>query len=89
MFAGILGFAPAASATIYPLVESADCANAQANAHHPLGDVADPIGATAGASPHSDTSTLRAVTVVTGTDPTSPALRGHKLNQVCGKVGQK
>lgn len=90
LFAGMLGFAPAASATIHPIVESADCANAQADAHHPLGDVADPIGATPGVGSHSDTSTLRAVIVITDgfTDLTSPAVFGHKLNQVCGKVGQ-
>lgn len=90
LFAGILGFAPAASATIHPLVESADCANV-ADTHHPLGDVAEPIGATPGASPHSDTSSLRALTVISDgfTDLTSPALFGHKLDGVCGKVGQQ
>lgn len=90
LFAGILGFAPAASATIHPIVESVDCANAQANAHHPLGDVADPIGATPGVGSHSDTSSLRALIVISDgfTDLTSPSLFGHKLDEVCGKVGQ-
>lgn len=90
MFAGILGFAPAASATIHPIVESADCANVQGDAHHPLGDVADPIGATPGVGSHSDKSSLRAVIVITDgfTDLTSPAVFGHKLDGVCGKVGQ-
>ena len=85
-----LGWAPAASATIHPLVESADCANAQADSHHPLGDVADPIGATPGEGSHSDQSTLRAVIVISDgfTDLTSPALLGHKLDETCGKVGQ-
>ena len=90
MFAGMLGFAPAASATIHPIVESADCANEQADAHHPLGDVADPIGATPGVGSHSEQSTLRAVIVITDgfTDLTSPAVFGHKLDGVCGQVGQ-
>jgi hypothetical protein len=86
VFAAALGFAPAASATIHPLVESADCANATADANHPLGDVADPPGATPGYGHHSDQSTLRAVIVVSDgfTDLSSPALLGHKLNDVCG-----
>lgn len=90
LFAGMLGFAPAASATIHPIVESADCANEQADAHHPLGDVADPIGATPGVGSHSEQSTLRAVIVITDgfTDLTSPAVFGHKLDGVCGQVGQ-
>lgn len=90
LFVGMLGFAPAASATIHPIVESADCANAQADAHHPLGDVADPIGATPDVGSHSDKSTLRAVIVITDgfTDLTSPAVLGHKLDGVCGKVGK-
>lgn len=87
LFTGMLGFAAPASATIHPIVESADCANAQADSHHPLGDVADPIGATPGVGSHSDTSTLRAVTVISDgfTDFSSPAWLGHKLNGTCGK----
>lgn len=50
-----------ASATIHPIVESADCANPTADAVHPLGDVADPPGQTPGFGSHSDTSTLSAV----------------------------
>ncbi|WP_247040418.1 hypothetical protein [Arthrobacter rhizosphaerae] len=89
LFAGILGFAPAASATIHPIVESADCANVTADTNHPLGDVADPIGATPGEGSHSDQSSLRAIIVITDgfTDPSSPALFGHKLDGKCGKVG--
>jgi len=89
LFAGTLGFAPAASATIHPLVESVDCANATAHANHPLGDVAEPIGATPGASPHSDTSSLRALTVISDgfTDFSSPALLGHKNDGQCGHSG--
>ncbi|OFI38781.1 hypothetical protein BIU82_17705 [Arthrobacter sp. SW1] len=89
LFAGMLGFAPAASATIHPIVESADCANATADAHHPLGDVADPIGATPGFGSHSDTSSLRAIIVISDgfTDFSSPAMFGHKLDGVCGHAG--
>lgn len=90
VLAGIFGSAVQASATIHPLVESADCANAQADAHHPLGDVADPIGATPGVGSHSDNSTLRAIIVVSDgfTDLSSPALFGHKLDGSCGRVGR-
>ena len=90
VFAGALGFAPAASATIHPIVESADCANPEADDRHPLGDVADPIGATPNVGHHSDQSTLRAIIVISDefTDFSSPALFGHKVNGTCGKVGQ-
>ncbi|MGH8914326.1 MAG: hypothetical protein ACRDZM_07405 [Acidimicrobiia bacterium] len=81
----VLGFAPAAFGTIHPIVESFDCANEQAFAHHPLGDPADPIGQTPGVGNHSDQSSLRALTVITDG---SPALFGHKLDGTCGKVGQ-
>lgn len=73
-----------ASATIHPIVESFDCANEKAFAHHPLGDVADPIGQTPGAGNHSEQSTLRALSVSSGS-----AQFGHKLDGVCGKVGQR
>lgn len=91
LFTGILGFATPASATIHPIVESAECANAQADAQHPLGDVADPIGATPGAGSHSDTSSLRALKVITDdfNDFSSPALSDHKGDGKCGKVGQE
>lgn len=86
VFAAALGFAPAASATIHPLVESYDCANQTAFDHHPLGDVADPPGATPGYGNHADKSTLRAVDVISDgfTDISSPALFGHKLDGSCG-----
>lgn len=79
-----------ASATIHPIVESADCANANANTHHPLGDVAEPIGQTPGVGSHSGQSSLRALTVITDgfTDLSSPSLFGHKLDGTCGRVGQ-
>jgi hypothetical protein len=82
--ASTLLFAPSASATIHPIVESADCANATADAAHPLGDVADPPGQTPGFGNHSDNSSLRAIQVAI----TTPAAFGHKLNGTCGNVGQ-
>jgi len=83
------GASGVASATIHPIVESFDCANATAFAHHPLGDVADPIGQTPGVGSHSDQSSLRALNAITDgfTDLSSPALFGHKLDGQCGKVG--
>ena len=84
-----MGFAPAASATIHPLVESFDCANANAFANHPIGDVADPPGVTPSYGNHSDTSSLRSVNVITDdlTDFSSPAVLGHKLDGECGHAG--
>jgi len=86
----VLGIAPAAFGTIHPIVESFDCANEQAFAHHPLGDPADPIGQTPGVGNHSEQSSLRALIVISDgfTDLSSPALFGHKLDGQCGKVGQ-
>lgn len=83
VFGASLGFAPAASATIHPIVESYDCANATAHANHPLGDVADPLGVTPGQT-HSDQSTFRSL-IATGED--SPAWFGHKLDGECGHAG--
>ena len=81
--ASILAPASASLATIHPIVESFDCANDQAFAHHPLGDPADPIGQTPGVGSHSDQSTLRAVQEAIDT----PAAFGHKLDGQCGAVG--
>ena len=78
---GVLLTGGAAGATIHPIVESFDCANAQAFAHHPLGDPADPIGQTPGATPGDGNNELRALSVV-GLD--SPAAFGHKLDGECG-----
>ena len=75
--------AAASFATIHPIVESFDCANEQAFAHHPLGDPADPIGQTPGAGSHSDQSTFRALQ-----QANAHAFSDHKLNEECGKVGQ-
>ena len=79
-----------ASATIHPIVESFDCANPQAFAHHPLGDPADPLGQTPGATPGNGNNALRALIAVTDgfTDESSPALFGQKLDGTCGKAGQ-
>ena len=68
-----------AEATIHPIVESYDCANEQAFAHHPLGDPADPIGQTPGVGSHSDQSTLRAIQ-----EANANAFFGHKLDGECG-----
>lgn len=88
VIAGAVGSASGASATIHPIVESVDCANEQAFAHHPLGDPADPIGQTPGVGQHSEQSSLRALSVVTDdfTDFSSPALFGHKLDGQCGRA---
>ncbi len=66
-----------ASATIHPIVESFDCANEQAFAHHPLGDVADPLGQTPGATPGNG--------VFIALDHASAsAFSDFKLNGTCG-----
>lgn len=72
--------------TIHPLVESFDCANEQAFANHPLGDVADPPGQTPGATPGEGSNELAALLAVTSgfSDFSSPALFGHKLDGSCG-----
>lgn len=89
LVAGMLLTAAPAGATIHPIVESYDCANEEAHANHPLGDVADPIGQTPGVGNHADQSSLRALIAITKgfTDLSSPALFGHKLDGQCGKVG--
>lgn len=88
--AGTLAVPMSASATIHPIVESFDCANAQAFVHHPLGDPADPPGQTPGATPGNGKNVLRALIAVTDgfTDMSSPALFGHKLDGTCGRAGQ-
>ena len=70
---GVLLTGGMAGATIHPIVESFDCANAEAFAHHPLGDPADPLGQTPDATPGDGNNELRALTVV-GVD--SPAAFG-------------
>jgi hypothetical protein len=68
-----------AFATIHPIVESFDCANAQAFEHHPLGDPADPPGQTPGYGQHSEQSTFRALQ-----EANANAFFGHKLDGECG-----
>ena len=80
--AATLGFAPSASATIHPIVESADCAQGQV----PHGDVASPPGQSQPGTP-SDHRALIA-TSDGFTDFSSPAWFGHKLDGKCGRVGQ-
>ena len=94
MMALMMAVAGAASATIHPIVESFDCANEQAFAHHPLGDPADPPGQTPGATPGKGNNELRALRALTDdfTNFDNPAFQnaafGHKLDGKCGKVGQ-
>lgn len=88
-FIATLGFAAPAHATIHPIVESVDCANDTANEHHPLGDVADPIGVTPGVGNHSPNSDLASLNATSDgfTDFSSPAWFGHKLDGECGHAG--
>lgn len=68
-----------AAATIHPIVESADCANEQAYAHHPLGDPADPAGQTPGVTPGNGQNELSALS-----HANENAWFGHKLDGECG-----
>lgn len=89
VFAGALGFAPAASATIHPIVESADCASPTADAHHPLGDVANPPGVTPRYGHHSVKSTLRSLIETSdGFTDFNPAWSEFKDNGECGRAGR-
>ena len=83
VMAAMMAVAGPASATIHPIVESFDCANEQAFAHHPLGDPADPPGQTPDATPGNGNNELRALSV-----SNQNAWFGHKLDGNCGKVGQ-
>lgn len=88
-FAGTLGLAPAASATIHPIVESFDCASQTAFENHPLGDVAEVPGVTPGYGHHSTNSDLASLSATTnGFTETSPAWSDFKINGTCGQVGQ-
>jgi hypothetical protein len=75
----VMALSGPASATIHPIVESFDCANEQANAHHPLGDVAEVPGQTPGYGSHSDTSSLQALG-----DANTSAFSDFKVNGTCG-----
>jgi hypothetical protein len=78
---------PTAGATIHPIVESFDCANAQAFAHHPIGDPADPAGQTPGdVNPAGQETGSTAFTALD--HAADSAFSEHKLNGECGTVGQ-
>src|SRR3990170_4409150 len=85
MMAAMMAVAGPASATIHPIVESFDCANEQAFAHHPLNDPAEPPGATpgdqnpAGQPTGQGNNEFRALSV-----SNEQAWFGHKLNEECG-----
>ena len=83
----LFALVPTAGATIHPIVESFDCANAEAFAHHPLGDPADPPGQTPGdvnaAGQETGASALIALN-----HAADSAFSEHKLNGECGAVGQ-
>ena len=79
----MMAVAGPASATIHPIVESFDCANAQSFAHHPYGDPAEVPGQNPEVGNHSDQSSFRALQ-----EADDSAFSEHKLNGECGKVGQ-
>jgi hypothetical protein len=83
----LFAFAPSAGATIHPIVESIDCANAQAFAHHPLGDPANPPGQTPG-DVNSGGQETGSTAFVALDHANANAFFGHKFNGECGKVGQ-
>jgi hypothetical protein len=72
-------FASTASATIHPIVESFDCANEQAFAHHPYGDPAEVPGQSPGVTPGEGQNVFAALS-----HANESAFFGHKLNGVCG-----
>ena len=79
----MLALAGSASATIHPLVESFDCANAQAFANTPTGDPAEVPGQDPTVTTHSDQSTFRALS-----EANDSAFRDFKLNGTCGAGGR-
>ena len=76
----MMAVAGPASATIHPLVESADCANFHA------GDPAEVPGQDPEVTTHSDQSSLRALSVTSDgfTDFSSPPYSDFKFNGECG-----
>jgi hypothetical protein len=75
----MMAFAGPASATIHPIVESFDCANAQAFANSAYGDPAEVPGQNPDVTTHSDQSSFRALTEANGS-----AYSDFKLNGTCG-----
>src|SRR5215203_7254207 len=86
VMSAMMALAGPASATIHPLVESADCVGTAVPEGHPTGDAADPPGQTPDFGSHSEQSSLRALAVVSDdfTDFSSPAFSDFKLNGTCG-----
>ena len=84
VMAAMMAVAGPASATIHPIVESADCVGTDVPEGHPTGDAADQPGQTPGFGSHSDQSSLRALQ-----ESDDSAASGHKLDGECGKVGQQ
>jgi hypothetical protein len=82
VMAAMMAVAGPASATIHPIVESFDCANEQAFAHHPYGDPAEVPGQNPEVANHSDQSSFRALSVANG-----HAFSEFKLNGTCGAGG--
>jgi hypothetical protein len=81
-----LALASLAGATIHPIVESFDCADEQAFAHHPLGDVADPRGQTPGDVNPAGQETGSKSLVALGVADDS-AFSEFKLDGACGAGG--
>jgi hypothetical protein len=87
MMAAMMVLAGPASATIHPIVESFDCANEQAFAHHPLNDPAEVPGQTPGdLNPAGNPTGPGGFTALSNANEN--AFFGHKLDGKCGKVGQ-
>jgi len=83
----LFALVPVAGATIHPIVESFDCANEQAFAHHPLGDPADPRGQTPGdLNPAGQETGSKALVALGVADDN--AFSEHKFNGECGGAGQ-
>jgi hypothetical protein len=83
----LFALVPIAGATIHPIVESFDCANEQAFAHHPLGDPAEVPGQTPGdLNPGGQPTGPGGFTALSHAN--ASAFFGHKLDGKCGKVGQ-
>ena len=79
VMAAMMVVAGPASATIHPIVESFDCANEQAFAHHPYGDPAEVPGQNPEVGTHSEQSSFRALS-----EANSSAFSEFKLNGTCG-----
>jgi hypothetical protein len=77
----LLAFAPAVRGTIHPIVESIDCANDAAFAHHPLDDVANPPGQTPGATPGEGQNVFAALS-----HANANAFSDFKFNGTCGNA---